>query len=69
MKPITVWKLFNVDTKEYELNHIEDGHCEKDYPTQHLDHTGKIFDQQKGWSKGKWIKSFAQLDDKYKVII
>lgn len=55
MNPITIWQRLN-EKNEYEHNHIEDGHCESNFPTIK-------FDSQKGWKNGKWNKHFALLNN------
>lgn len=63
MKPITVWKRVNNETKQYEHNHIEDGHCESSFPNPNNDIDGKPFTAQSNWKNGKWEKTFAYLAD------
>jgi len=56
MKPITIWYKYNADRKEYEHNHIEDGHVDNATPIPK-------FDSQKCWNGFKWKKNSVWLHD------
>jgi hypothetical protein len=63
MKPITVWKKFNVKEQRWEFNHIEDGHV----PVAQDKPTGRP-EQTKIWKTATWIFEHKHLDDKQRVI-
>ena len=56
-KEITIWKKFNSMTKEWEHNHIEDGHCSNDVPTP----VSK--EQKQMWKGHKWLSVFGFIDN------
>jgi hypothetical protein len=52
---ITLW--YRLDEKgEFKFNHFEQGHSDSDTPTP------KVPGEQRGWSRGTWIKEHAWLD-------
>jgi hypothetical protein len=54
MKPVTLWWRFGDEGWEY--NHLEDGHCANDSPTN------KCEEHKRAWARGKWKKELAWLD-------
>lgn len=60
-KLITVWKKYNDNRKQYEHNHICDGHVDGDIPIG-------TKEQNKNWNKSKWIKIHCYLDQQHKVV-
>lgn len=62
LKPITVWKKFNVKTQKWDHNHIEDGHVFGNKPI------GKFPEQTKKWRNNIWICNHRHLDIDGKVV-
>lgn len=60
MKPVTVW-YHQPDNKQFEFNHIDDGHCDCDAERP----TGMFPNQVKAWGKGHWKYEQCFVDDKY----
>jgi len=56
MKPITVWRKFNVETQRWEHNHIENGHVVANKPTG-------TAHQTKAWEKSTWMFEHKHLND------
>ncbi len=56
IKPVTLWSRLMKDKQGFEFwefNHLEDGHCEADKPTQKHPSHAQV------WN-GKWKKEFAK---------
>lgn len=53
--PCTRWFRLNVKKKEWEFNHLEDGHAKGEKPAAK-------FPSQSGWSNSTWAKSLSWLD-------
>ena len=62
MKKITVWQRYSESHKDWEHNHIEDGHIISDKPT------GNTKEQKRLWGGGKWKYKHAHLTDKNVVV-
>lgn len=62
MKDITVWERYNEAHKDWEHNHIEDGHTESNTPKSHTK------DQARGWTGAEWKPTHAHLDDDSVVV-
>ena len=60
-KAVTLWFVLDKDNKPH-FNHLEDGHCLNDIPTE------KVNGQAKLWNGQKWSKLFKYLDQTNKVI-
>ena len=58
-EPITTWHLWNPKFSIWEMNHIENGHAQGDYPLP----KSLEFTLQKGWRSGKWQKKHCFLQD------
>jgi hypothetical protein len=56
MKPITIWTRMNYETKQFEHNHIEDGHLMTTKPVGNKEQTAN-------WKKGIWEKAHKYLND------
>ncbi len=66
MKKATLWYRWMWDTKKgeyfWDFNHLEDGHCENDFPTpKHESHI-------QAWKGGKWAKTRVQLTETNVVV-
>ena len=57
MKPATLWYRRPTPSHEWELNHLEDGHCPNDVPTPKCEMHKKV------WNGGGWEKYYVWLDD------
>jgi len=56
---VTVWEKFNTEEGEWEHNHVTPGLEDGKVPS--MKHPS--FDGQKGWSRGRWRKSFMYIAD------
>lgn len=54
-KPVTVWKMYDKNSKEFIHNHIEDGHADS------LESPIHKFKSQSSWSNNQWIGIHAYL--------
>ena len=57
MKPATIWYRRPRPSDQWEMNHLEDGHCANDVPTPKCELHEKV------WKGGGWEKYFVWLDD------
>jgi hypothetical protein len=61
----TLWYRWIRDEKgnwSWEFNHLEDGHCQNNYPTP------KVPLQNQAWKGGKWAKAHVQLNGTSNVV-
>ena len=60
MKPVTVWRRWNPKSKEWEHNHIEDGHASTVTPTPR-------FPAQQTWNDSYWWRAHKWLTENGEV--
>lgn len=67
MKPITIWLMWVEDkerkTAEWQHNHIEDGHSDREAPFAHSSW------QVKRWTGQKWQRKHAHLNSHGVVVL
>lgn len=57
--PVTLWYAWNEKQKDFEMNHLEDGHSLLANPKP----KSPEFESQKSWNKGKWKKKLTYLEN------
>lgn len=64
-KSVTLWRNWNKEDKNFDINHIEDGHVSNNKPIAVSVY--KSYEQQKSWDKKEWNKTHRYQYKNYVV--